>query len=325
MRLSVVIPVYNAEKYIETCLNNIIPQLTEDDEIILINASSKDNSETICNKYVERNSNIKLYNIENGGPSVSRNAGIKHATGKYIIFIDGDDYIEKNYIETMLKNVKEKQLVICSYKMVKYENGEETIKRYSNKEEVLTSEDMIKVYEKELFSLVWNKIFEREIIVKNNILFNTKFYKGEDLLFNLEYMKYIERVKVIPDVLYNYIIKKTGVNKSYKEPIENRLKRTQLIYNGFMEITKKNNMDRVKINIIDMNFLHLRNYIKENNIHNPFEITKIFKKYTNLDYCLNNANDYEMLKPIKKLYDEKHITTMYLKNKFLIKKLRSKN
>ena len=58
--------------------------------------------------------------------------------------------------------------------MVKYENGEETIKRYSNKEEVLTSEDMIKVYEKELFSLVWNKIFEREIIVKNNILFNTK-------------------------------------------------------------------------------------------------------------------------------------------------------
>ena len=60
---------------------------------------------------------------------------------------------------------------------------------------------MIKVYEKELFSLVWNKIFEREIIVKNNILFNTKFYKGEDLLFNLEYMKYIERVKVIPDVL----------------------------------------------------------------------------------------------------------------------------
>ena len=92
-----------------------------------------------------------------------------------------------------------------------------------------------------------------------------------------------------------------------------------------MEITKKNNMDRVKINIIDMNFLHLRNYIKENNIHNPFEITKIFKKYTNLDYCLNNANDYEMLKPIKKLYDEKHITTMYLKNKFLIKKLISKN
>ena len=115
MRLSVVIPVYNAEKYIETCLNSIIPQLTEDDEIILINASSKDNSETICNKYVERNNNIKLYNIENGGPSVSRNAGIKHATGKYIIFIDGDDYIEKNYIETMLKNVKEKQLVICSY------------------------------------------------------------------------------------------------------------------------------------------------------------------------------------------------------------------
>ena len=72
MRLSVVIPVYNAEKYIETCLNSIIPQLTEDDEIILINASSKDNSEVICNKYVERNNNIKLYNIENGGDVYKR-------------------------------------------------------------------------------------------------------------------------------------------------------------------------------------------------------------------------------------------------------------
>lgn len=69
---------------------------------------------------------------------------------------------------------------------------------------------MIKVYEKELFSLVWNKIFEREIIVKNNILFNTKFYKGEDLLFNLEYMKYIERVKVIQMFYIIILLKRLG-------------------------------------------------------------------------------------------------------------------
>lgn len=324
MRASIIIPVYNAEKYIEKCMNSIISQTTEEDEIILINASSTDNSEKICNKYVEKNSNIKLYNIENGGPSVSRNAGIKNAKGKYIIFIDGDDYIESNYIETMLNNIAEKQLVICSYKMVQYESGEETIKRYSNKTEILNKEDMIKVYEKELFSLVWNKVYERDTIVSNNILFNTNFYKGEDLLFNLEYMKYIESVKVIPNILYNYIIKKTGINKSHKEPIENRLKRTQLIYNGFMEITKNNNIDRVKINIIDMNFLHLRNYIKEKNIHNPFDVVKILKKYTKLDYCIENGECYENLKSIKKLYKKKHITTMYLKNKLLLKKLKSK-
>lgn len=324
MRVSVVIPIYNAEKYIEKCINSIIPQITKEDEIVLINAGSTDNSETICKKYVEENNNVKLYYIQNGGPSVSRNAGIEHAKGKYIIFIDGDDYIESNYIETMLKNVKEKQLVICSYKMVQYESGEETIKRYSNKVEMLNKEDMVKVYEKELFSLVWNKIYERDIIVNNNILFNTNFYKGEDLLFNLDYMKYIESVKVIPDILYNYIIKKTGVNKSHKEPIENRLKRTQLIYNGFMEINKKNNIDRVKINIIDMNFLHLRNYIKESNIHNPFKIAKTLKKYTDLDYCIESGESYENLKAIKKLYEKKHITTMYLKNKFLLKKLKSK-
>lgn len=325
MRTSIIIPVYNAEKYIEKCINSIIPQTTDEDEIIIINSSSTDKSEEICKKYVEENSNIKLYNIENGGPSVSRNAGIRNANGKYIIFVDGDDYIENNYIDTMLKNVKEKQLVICSYKMVQYESGKEIIKRYSNETKVLTPEEMIKVYEKELFSLVWNKIYERDIIVNNNILFNTKFYKGEDLLFNLEYIKYIENIKIIPDVLYNYIVKKTGINKSYREPIENRLKRTQLIYNGFMEITKRNNIDRVKINTIDMNFLHLRNYIKENNIHNPFKIVKTLKQYTNLDYCIEDGESHKSLKTIKKLYDKKHITKMYLKNKFLLKKLKSKS
>mgnify|MGYP006070420423 FL=1 len=323
MRVSVIIPVYNAEKYIEKCLNSIIPQLTLEDEIILINASSTDKTEEICSNYVKENNNIKLYNIENNGPSSSRNAGIKKATGKYIIFIDGDDYIEPDYISTMLKYVKERQLVICSYRMVQYETGTETIKKYSDKVEVLTKDDMIKVYEKELFSLVWNKIFERDIIIDNNIQFNTKFYKGEDLLFNLEYMKYIENVSVIPNVLYNYIIKKTGINKSYKEPIENRLQRTKLIYEGFMILNQNNNIDRVKINIVDMNFLHLRNYIKENNINNPFKIVKTLNKYTNLDYCLSDGNKYENLKNIKKLYDKKHITLMYLRNKLLLKKLRN--
>lgn len=325
MRVSVIIPAYNVEKYIEECIDSVIPQITDEDEIILINPSSTDNTEEICKKYVERHNNIKLYTVENGGPSVSRNTGIKNASGKYIVFIDGDDYVENDYIETMLKNVKEKQLVICSYKMVKHEIGEETIKRYSNEEKMLSPEDMIKVYEKELFSLVWNKIFEREIIEKNNILFDEQFYKGEDLLFNLEYMKYIESVKVIPNVLYNYIIKKTGINKSYREPIENRLRRAELIYNKFMEITKNTNVDRVKINTIDLYFLHLRNYIKENNIRNPFEIFDTFRKYTNLDYCLEDAEKYENLKKIKKLYNKNKMTTMYLKNKFLLKKLKSRN
>lgn len=324
MRTSIIIPVYNAEKYIKKCLDSIIPQITDEDEIILINASSTDKTEGICNGYVEKNKNVKLYTIENKGPSASRNAGIKSACGKYIIFIDGDDYIEENYVETMLKSIEEKQLVICSYKMVQYESGEEIIKRYSTEIEMLTQDDIIKVYEKELFSLVWNKVYERDIIVNNNICFDTRFYKGEDLLFNLEYIKYIKSIKVIPDVLYNYIIKKTGINKSYKEPIENRLERTHLIYNGFMEMTKQKNIDRVKINIIDMNFLHLRNYIKENNIYNPFKIEKTLKRYTNLDYCIKDGESYESLKQIKKLYDKKHIMTMYLKNKFLLKKLKSK-
>ena len=90
-----------------------------------------------------------------------------------------------------------------------------------------------------------------------------------------------------------------------------------------MILNQNNNIDRVKINIVDMNFLHLRNYIKENNINNPFKIVKTLNKYTNLDYCLSDGNKYENLKNIKKLYDKKHITLMYLRNKLLLKKLRN--
>lgn len=320
MRASIIIPVYNAEKYIEKCIESILPQLTKEDELILINASSTDNSKKICETFAEQNSGVIVYTIENAGPSKSRNEGIKRAKGDYILFIDADDYVEKNYVSKMLSEVEENEMVICSYYRIQEESQEKFEKKYCNQTKVISKEKMIELYEKELLSIVWNKIYKRELIEKYNILFDEAITKGEDLLFNLDYVQYIDKLKVLPDKLYYYISKKTGINRSFKEPLENRLSRTKRMYYAFIKATNVQNKETIIQNIVDMNFLHLRNYIKEEKIHNPLEILKVLKNKTNLDYIFKEDNSNSEIEVLKKMYEKNHILRMYVKNKLTLRK-----
>ena len=142
----------------------------------------------------------------------------------------------------MLHLVEKDQLLICAYKMIQQESGKENIKQFSKQIELVEFENITKLYEKELLNLVWNKIYDLELIKKNNIKFDERYYKGEDLLFNLKYIQYINSIKVIPNVLYNYISKKTGINKSHREPLESRFERTKEIYNECVKISKGKNI-----------------------------------------------------------------------------------
>lgn len=114
-RISIIIPVHNVEEYLEKCLNSIIFQINEQDEIILINDNSQDSSEEICKKFAEQYNNVKFENGAYGGPSKTRNIGIKMATGKYIMFVDSDDYLKNNYISRMIKDIEKYELRVCSY------------------------------------------------------------------------------------------------------------------------------------------------------------------------------------------------------------------
>ena len=320
MRVRIIIPAYNAEKYLEKCIESIFPQLTSEDEIILVNPSSTDETKKICENYVHKHNNIKLYNIEKSGPSKTRNVGIDNANGKYAIFLDADDYVEPNYLEIMLQQVEKDQLLICAYKMIQQESGKENIKQFSKQIELVEFENITKLYEKELLNLVWNKIYDLELIKKNNIKFDERYYKGEDLLFNLKYIQYINSIKVIPNVLYNYISKKTGINKSHREPLESRFERTKEIYNECVKISKGKNIQNIKRMIINIYFLHLRNYIKEEKIYNPFNIIKTFREKTDIEYLFQENLDAQ-LESLKKMYAKKHIIRMYIKNRIYMKKI----
>lgn len=244
-RISIVIPIYNAEEYIEKCLEILTRQITEEDEIILVNDGSTDNSEEICKKYESDSDNIKCYTLENGGPSRARNYGIEKANGKYLIFLDIDDYIEDNYVERMLENIEKNDMVICGYNLVKVQKNQ-TVQIKMDKQK-LTKENIMTLLENSIMlNTLWNKIYKIDIIKNNNIRFDEKEFRGEDTLFNLDYIKYAKQILIIEDILYNYIMKNNGLNLGYKESLQNKFKRTKKVSQKMMGIIDKKDEKQAK-------------------------------------------------------------------------------
>lgn len=243
------------------------------------------------------------------------------------MFVDSDDYLKNNYISRMIKDIEKYELRVCSYyfeypdiKKIKPQKYDE--EKTENETIEIMKDDFITLYSRQLLNLVWNKIYYANIIKENNILFDENVTKGEDLLFNLEYIKHINtNIAVINEPLYYYVSKKTGLNRSFKEPIEDRLKRTENVYKKMKAISEKNN-NVIISEIINMYFIHLRNYISENKIkHN------INKEFANkldrpeIREMLDNIKNNEIpnLKFVKKLYYNKKIIFMFLYNKLNLK------
>ena len=124
--ISVIVPIYNVEKYINRCIDSIIEQTYTNLEIILVDDGSTDNSGSICDEYAKKDNRIKVIHKENGGVSSARNVGLDTAIGQYITFVDSDDYIEKKYCEILLKTLKKQKAdcVACGYNRI-YKNKEE--------------------------------------------------------------------------------------------------------------------------------------------------------------------------------------------------------
>lgn len=204
--ISIIIPVYNMEKYLNKCLDSVLNQTYNNIEIILINDGSKDNSEKICKLYEKKDSRIIFINKENEGVSSARNLGLDIATGKYIFFVDSDDYIKENTIEKLYNNMvsSKAELSICGF----YEdiNGK-LIPRTEGEIEILDKRNAIKrlLMKSGFQGYLWNKLFIKEKIKKNNISFDKKIDLWEDVLFVFNYMMCCERIVYDPSNLYIYL------------------------------------------------------------------------------------------------------------------------
>lgn len=211
IKVSIIVPVYNIEKYIEDCLNSLVNQTIQDIEILVVNDGSTDNSQDIIEKYAQKYDNIKSYIKENGGLSDTRNFGLSKATGEYIVFIDGDDWIEKNALELLYNSAKENDsdIVICDFENV-YENGNREIKQQID----TTIEDIQKAYMIAMPSSC-NKLFKKDFL--NSIGF--KFYTGifyEDLAVYPIVASKAKKISYVNEPLYKYRIRSGSIMNQQK-------------------------------------------------------------------------------------------------------------
>ena len=216
-RISVVLPVYNAEKYIRDALVDLTNQLYRDIEIIVIDDGSTDGSASIIQDFKENDDRIQFIHTKNGGPSKARNLALEIAKGKYIRFIDADDRIPNDSMSNLINAYRENtdiDLVIGNF-MTDIKNGYFTGSELQN--ENVDSKRFAEIFLDYLksfyFGVPWNKLYKREIIEKYHIRFNEEIDWCEDFLFNVEYFSKCKRMYILnlPQGVYQYCIRNTGI------------------------------------------------------------------------------------------------------------------
>ena len=269
MKVSVIVPVYNVEPYLDKCLNTLVNQTLKKIEIIIVNDGSKDNSEKIIKKYLKKYpEKIKYIKKTNGGLSSARNEGLKYASGEYIGFVDSDDYVSLNTFNLMYKKAKEKNfdLVVCNLNYV-YESKTKMVSAGLDKD--LENEDEVKKNIVFLYPAVWNKLYKKEI------LDSLKFKEGiwyEDVEFNFRVYPRVKSIGYVDKPLIQYVQRESSISKT---------------------------IDKRLFNYID-NFNGLIRYYQDNNLYNKyyFELEYSYVRYLYATFIkqLSYTNDKELFK-----------------------------
>ncbi|MBQ7067108.1 MAG: glycosyltransferase family 2 protein [Lachnospiraceae bacterium] len=209
--ITIIMTAYNSEQTIEKSIKSVLKQLYPIYELIIVDDGSTDRTKEICCKYVGEK--VKLLEKENGGPSSARNMALKFAKGKYICFLDSDDTYESCFLETMVENIKQDyDMCICPYYICKNKIKKEPQILFAK---LTSNQAMLEVLRNEsLGGFLWNKIFIREIIVLNKIIFNENVYVCEDLLFVEEYLHYCKNIKVLDIPMYNYFMTENSISRT---------------------------------------------------------------------------------------------------------------
>jgi len=228
--VSLIIPAYNADKYLKECLDSVINQTYKNIEIVLINDGSKDNTDKICKEYASKDARINFINKENTGVSSTRNMALNICKGEYVLFVDSDDWIKNNCIELLINNVADADILKfnCS---VENANHEWVVKNFKEKEHVLSKEEKDDLplnvispnkYEDKFgyygeFGYVCGKLYSKNII--QNIYFNEKMRFCEDGEFFLKVIKNDSKIKCIDEVLYYYRHNKNSCMNRFRNDI----------------------------------------------------------------------------------------------------------
>ena len=233
-KISVIVPVYNAEKYLKRCIESLLIQSFRDFEIILVNDGSTDSSKKICDNYSLQDSRIVVFTQKNSGASAARNVGISNSNGEYICFVDADDFVGTEYLSCMLELVDSQTDLVCQG-MACLKNGNESVIGF-NEEEIFTIDQNCSFFDKYIlfrYCGSYCKLFKRSIIQNNNIRFSSKIICAEDFDFILNYLRCCKNIKVTPAANYYY--------EHHENSVSTRIYKFNEEYSGLCQLYKSTN------------------------------------------------------------------------------------
>ncbi|MBR6757368.1 MAG: glycosyltransferase family 2 protein [Bacteroidaceae bacterium] len=272
-RVSIIVPVYNAENYIVQCLDSILNQTFQDFEVIIVDDGSTDNSAKICNKYAEQDHRIILIKKSNGGVSAARNIAISQASGEWITFLDADDMLFPDCLEQCVSIMEIKKLDLLQFSLSR------TYDRSINN---ALPPDIHVYNSSDFFSVMHNvsaggSFIKLSTLLDNNIRFNETIKLAEDQLFILNVIKNSNRISIIPSVLYYYRLNENSATHTSRE--DDVLRTCHVLYIEKMAHPEfVHQVDNTILNLVFNMVVYSRN---KTNID---QIIKLYKK-ANIKYC----------------------------------------
>lgn len=231
---SIIVPIFNGEKFLKECIDSLVNQTLHDIEIILVDDGSVDSSMEICNEFAKTDDRIIILQQENSGSSNARNNGIEHSSGKYISFVDADDIICSNMIESLVNKAEETgaEIVICNYFRM-YENESIAQNKHLTKDFILDTKDSINEFQRQLLikgyksdiprlallGVPWGRVYSRNMIERNNVRFQKELRIMQDEPFNLLAFQNSNRIAVMKEPLYNYRVLQSSMSNKPHETI----------------------------------------------------------------------------------------------------------
>ena len=291
IKLSIIVPVYNVEKYIERCLDSLLKQDLDNYEIIVVNDGSTDNSQDIIDKYQKKYGIIKSLKKANGGLSDARNYGLKHAKGKYVLFVDSDDYVKENMLKEIYDTIDDNKadIMVLDYTIAKEDNFIYKKVLNNKKTGFITCNEYF-------FGAVsaWNKVYKRSFLVKNKF----SFPKGiiyEDLAVVLTLAKYNPKIYYLNKSFVYYFYSDVSITRGlvYKKSYEDIFKSVKILYDNL----NNQGFDKELENIIVDHLLYMAglNFYKFEKYDQIDKIASFIKKH----YPKWQKNKYIKDKPFK--------------------------
>lgn len=326
VKVSVIVPVYNVEKYLPACLDSLINQTLKDIEIICINDGSKDGSLDILQNYAQKDKRIKVIDQKNQGVSVARNSGLAIAKGQYLAFCDGDDFFETKLLEKAYKKITEKKTDVLIFGTNEVNPDGNKNVRWDMPLLQDFSDGKFSTTEMNLFihllHSLWDKLYRTDFIKKNNILFPTKIKVAEDNIFVLEtYLKHATYA-FLPECLYNYRVGREGsATTNSKDCIINQINAFKRLETSKIYQNQDMSTKRVVINQFLDGCIWLLNQSEKINKKHYLTQIKKFVRYLESQYSKNEIKKMPNYGKLRKIFKEKN---SLLENIFSLKNSKDK-